>query len=75
MSRVADTRGLTDQRGWIGHEPSCLHSNSLGSIMSLLGFFLVLAAAFCHATWNYFLKRISAGAELEHFRIIRDRIL
>ena len=32
--------------------------------MSLLGFSLVLAAAFCHATWNYFLKRISAGAEL-----------
>ena len=32
--------------------------------MSALGFALVLAAAFCHATWNYFVKRINAGAEL-----------
>ena len=32
--------------------------------MSLLGFSLVLAAAFCHATWNYFVKRINAGPEL-----------
>ena len=32
--------------------------------MSLLGFALVLAAAFCHATWNFFVKRINGGAEL-----------
>ena len=32
--------------------------------MSALGFALVLAAAFCHATWNFFVKRINAGAEL-----------
>ena len=32
--------------------------------MSALGFALVLAAAFCHATWNLFVKRINAGAEL-----------
>ncbi|MHA6323557.1 EamA family transporter [Roseivivax sp. CAU 1753] len=32
--------------------------------MSLLGFSLVLAAAVCHATWNLFVKRINAGAEL-----------
>ena len=32
--------------------------------MSLLGFMLVLAAAFCHATWNFFVKRINAGPEL-----------
>jgi len=32
--------------------------------MSILGFALVLTAAFCHATWNYFLKRINAGPEL-----------
>ncbi|MCB1338017.1 MAG: EamA family transporter [Maritimibacter sp.] len=32
--------------------------------MSILGFSLVLAAAFCHATWNYFVKRLNAGPEL-----------
>nr|WP_321463711.1 DMT family transporter [uncultured Cohaesibacter sp.] len=32
--------------------------------MSLLGFLLVLAAAVCHATWNFFVKRINAGPEL-----------
>ncbi|WP_111734942.1 DMT family transporter [Roseovarius amoyensis] len=32
--------------------------------MSLAGFALVLAAAFCHATWNFFVKRINGGAEL-----------
>ncbi|PLX37714.1 MAG: hypothetical protein C0606_05390 [Hyphomicrobiales bacterium] len=32
--------------------------------MSLFGFALVLAAAFCHATWNFFVKRINAGPEL-----------
>ena len=32
--------------------------------MSFLGFALVLTAAFCHATWNYFVKRINAGPEL-----------
>ncbi len=32
--------------------------------MSLLGFMLVLAAAVCHATWNFFVKRINAGPEL-----------
>ena len=32
--------------------------------MSALGFALVLAAAFCHAVWNFFVKRIQAGAEL-----------
>ena len=32
--------------------------------MSTLGFALVLTAAFCHATWNYFVKRINAGPEL-----------
>ncbi|MEX0347916.1 MAG: EamA family transporter [Paracoccaceae bacterium] len=32
--------------------------------MSILGFVLVLTAAFCHATWNFFVKRLNAGAEL-----------
>lgn len=32
--------------------------------MSILGFALVLTAAFCHATWNFFVKRINAGPEL-----------
>jgi len=32
--------------------------------MSLFGLALVLAAAFCHATWNFFVKRINGGAEL-----------
>lgn len=32
--------------------------------MSVLGFALVLTAAFCHATWNFFVKRIAAGPEL-----------
>ncbi len=32
--------------------------------MSILGFALVLTAAFCHAIWNFFVKRINAGPEL-----------
>lgn len=32
--------------------------------MSLTAFFLVLAAAVCHATWNLCVKRINGGAEL-----------
>lgn len=32
--------------------------------MSALGFSLVLTAAFCHALWNFFVKRINAGPEL-----------
>jgi drug/metabolite transporter (DMT)-like permease len=32
--------------------------------MSTLGFGLVLAAAFCHAIWNVFVKRINGGPEL-----------
>ena len=32
--------------------------------MTLFGFALVIAAALCHATWNYFLKRINGGPEL-----------
>lgn len=32
--------------------------------MSLAGLVLVLAAAFCHATWNVLVKRINGGAEL-----------
>ncbi len=32
--------------------------------MTSLGFALVLAAAFCHATWNFFVKRINGGPEL-----------
>ena len=32
--------------------------------MSVTGLALVLAAAFCHATWNFFVKRIGGGAEL-----------
>ena len=32
--------------------------------MTFLGFALVLTAAFCHATWNYLVKRINAGPEL-----------
>ena len=32
--------------------------------MSLSGFLLVLAAAFCHAAWNYAVKRIDGGPEL-----------
>ena len=32
--------------------------------MTLVGFGLVLAAAFCHAIWNFFVKRINGGPEL-----------
>lgn len=32
--------------------------------MTLFGFALVLTAAFCHATWNFFVKRIQGGPEL-----------
>ncbi len=32
--------------------------------MSAFGLALVLAAAFCHATWNVFVKRINGGPEL-----------
>ena len=32
--------------------------------MSILGLTLVLAAACCHAIWNFFLKRINGGPEL-----------
>ncbi|SNY93013.1 EamA-like transporter family protein [Cohaesibacter sp. ES.047] len=32
--------------------------------MTSLGFLLVLTAALCHATWNFCVKRINAGAEL-----------
>ena len=32
--------------------------------MSVTGLSLVLAAAFCHATWNFHVKRINGGAEL-----------
>ncbi len=35
-----------------------------GIVMTLSAFFLVLAAAFCHATWNFFVKRLNGGAEL-----------
>lgn len=35
-----------------------------GDIMTLTAFFLVIAAAFCHATWNFFVKRLNGGAEL-----------
>lgn len=32
--------------------------------MTPLGLTLVLAAALCHATWNFFVKRINGGPEL-----------
>lgn len=32
--------------------------------MSIAGLSLVLAAAFCHAMWNFFVKRIDGGPEL-----------
>jgi len=32
--------------------------------MTLLGFALVLTASSCHATWNFFVKRINGGPEL-----------
>ncbi len=32
--------------------------------MTSLGLVLVLAAAVCHATWNYFVKKINGGPEL-----------
>jgi len=32
--------------------------------MTIVGFGLVLAAAFCHAIWNFFVKRINGGPEL-----------
>lgn len=32
--------------------------------MTFFGFALVLTAAFCHATWNFFIKRINGGPEL-----------
>tara|TARA_R110000787_G_scaffold10415_7_gene35372 strand:+ start:17434 stop:18294 length:861 start_codon:yes stop_codon:yes gene_type:complete len=33
-------------------------------LLSLLAFSLVLAAAFCHATWNFYVKKINGGPEL-----------
>lgn len=33
-------------------------------MMTLTALFLVLTAAFCHATWNFYVKRIGGGAEL-----------
>lgn len=32
--------------------------------MTVFGFGLVFAAAFCHATWNFYVKRINGGPEL-----------
>ncbi len=32
--------------------------------MTAFGFSLILTAAFCHAAWNFFVKRINAGPEL-----------
>ncbi len=32
--------------------------------MTAFGFILVLAAALCHAIWNFFVKRINGGSEL-----------
>ncbi|MDF1722576.1 MAG: DMT family transporter [Minwuia sp.] len=32
--------------------------------MTITGFALVLTAAFCHATWNFLVKRINGGPEL-----------
>lgn len=32
--------------------------------MSLFGFALVLSAAVCHATWNFFIKKLESGPEL-----------
>lgn len=32
--------------------------------MTLSALFLVLTAAFCHATWNFYVKRIGGGVEL-----------
>ena len=32
--------------------------------MTFFGFALVLSAAFCHATWNFFIKKINGGPEL-----------
>ncbi|MBL4720407.1 MAG: hypothetical protein JKY20_04655 [Alphaproteobacteria bacterium] len=32
--------------------------------MTLFGFALILTAACCHATWNFFIKRINGGPEL-----------
>lgn len=32
--------------------------------MTISGFLLVLTAAFCHAGWNFFVKRINGGPEL-----------
>jgi drug/metabolite transporter (DMT)-like permease len=32
--------------------------------MTIFGFGLVFAAAFCHATWNFYVKRINGGPEL-----------
>ncbi len=32
--------------------------------MTMFGFGLVLAAAFCHAIWNFFVKRLNDGPEL-----------
>lgn len=32
--------------------------------MTFLALALVLAAAFCHATWNFFVKRVNGGPEL-----------
>jgi len=40
------------------------NQRTFGEYMTVTAFFLVLAAAFCHATWNFFVKRLNGGAEL-----------
>ncbi len=56
MAQISDacfTWLLHAQRSGLGNEK-----------LTLAGLTLVLAAAVCHATWNFFVKRINAGAEL-----------
>ena len=43
--------------------------------MSVFAFLLVLAAAFCHATWNFYVKRLNGGAELAWLFAVVSSIL
>ena len=43
--------------------------------MSVFAFLLVLAAAFCHATWNFYVKRLNGGAGLAWLFAVVSSIL
>lgn len=48
----------------MGAQPRALKPSNPDKTMTSTGFLLVLAAAFCHAIWNFYVKRLNAGPEL-----------